>query len=132
MSQDLLCLYQQIRETPALTVDFPEEAGKGRVTRLDTNSFSLSSWDMVFSKDTFVEGDVADEMRLLFCDGEGVEWITDRGLMRLDHNEACFYLSDGSTEKMCYQSNSPFSFSRGALVRSVVPPGAHLKSQTVR
>ena len=49
-------------------------------------------------------------MRLLFCDGEGVEWITDRGLMRLDHNEACFYLSDGSTEKMCYQSNSPFSF----------------------
>ena len=24
MSQDLLCLYRQIRETPALTVDFPE------------------------------------------------------------------------------------------------------------
>jgi hypothetical protein len=39
MSQDLLYLYQQIRETPALTVDFPEEFGKGRITRLDTNSF---------------------------------------------------------------------------------------------
>jgi AraC-like DNA-binding protein len=110
MSQDLLCLYQQIRETPALTVEFPEEAGKGRITRLDTNSFSLSSWNMEFSKDTFVEGDVAKDMRLLFCQGEGVEWITGRGLMCLDHNEACFCLSDGSTEKMCYQGNSPFSF----------------------
>jgi len=52
MSQDLLYLYQQIRETPALTVDFPEEFGKGRITRLDTNSFSLSSWDMEFNRDT--------------------------------------------------------------------------------
>ena len=110
MSQDLLCLYQQIRKTPVLTVEFPEESGKGRITRLDTNSFSLSSWDMEFNKDTYVEGDVAKDMRLLFCEGEGVEWITDHGLMHLDHNEACFCLSDGSTEKMCYQGNSPFSF----------------------
>ena len=56
MSKDLLALYQQIRETPALTVDLPEKSGKGRIVRLDTNIFSLSSWNMEFSKDTFVEG----------------------------------------------------------------------------
>ena len=110
MSQDLLYLYQQIRETPALTVDFPEEFGKGRITRLDTNSFSLSSWDMEFNRDTLVEGNVANDMRILFCSGEGVEWTTGNGPMRLDHNEACFCLSDGSVEKMYYQCNSPFSF----------------------
>ena len=49
-------------------------------------------------------------MRLLFCRREGVEWLTSRGPMRLDHNEACFCLSDGSPEKMRYQGNSPFSF----------------------
>jgi hypothetical protein len=54
MSQDLLCLYQQIQETPALTVDFPEEFGKGRITRLDTNYFSLSSWDMEFTRDNML------------------------------------------------------------------------------
>ncbi len=52
MSQDLLCLYQQIRETPALTVDFQEESGKGWITLLDTNFFSLCSCDMKFNKDT--------------------------------------------------------------------------------
>lgn len=110
MSNDLISLYRQIRETPALTVDFPEESGKGRITRLDTNMFSLSSWDMEFSRDTFVEGDVEGGVRLLFCSGDGVEWDAGCGTMRLDHNEACFCRSDGSPEKMCYQGNSPFSF----------------------
>lgn len=59
-------MYQQIRETPALTVEFPEEAGKGRITRLDTNSFSLSSWNMEFSKDMRVEASLsADERKSL-------------------------------------------------------------------
>ncbi len=110
MSPELMRLYQTIQGTSALTIDFPEKFGKGRITRLDTNAFSLSSWNMEFEKDTFVEGSVTKDMRLLFCSGDGVEWITNRGLMRLDHNEACFCLSDGSPEKMCYQSNSSFSF----------------------
>ncbi len=110
MSTDLIKLYQKIRETPALSVDFPEETGKGHITRLDTNTFSLSSWDMVFSRDTFVEGDVPNDVRLLFCSGDGVEWASDRGPMRLDHREACFCLSDGSAERMCYQGRSRFSF----------------------
>ena len=55
MNQDLLCLYQQIREIPALMVDYPVESGKGRITRLDINSFSLSSWAMEFNWDTILE-----------------------------------------------------------------------------
>ena len=110
MCNDLLTLYRQIQDTPALTVDLPEEYGKGRIVRLDTNNFSLSSWDMVFSKDTLVKGTVQDDIRLLFCTGDGVEWATKRGPMRLDRHEACFCRSDGSPEKICYQGNSPFSF----------------------
>ncbi len=110
MSTDLLRLYQRIRETPALSVDFPEDAGKGHITRLDTNAFSLSSWNMEFNKDTFVEGNVPNDIRLLFCSGDGVEWISDHGPMRLDHREACFCLLGGSTEQMCYQAGSLFSF----------------------
>ena len=110
MSNELLALYQQIRETPALTVELPKESGKGRIVRLDTNTFSLSSWNLKFCKDTFVEGNVPDDMRLLFCTGDGVEWATKRGPMRLDSHEACFCRSDGYPEKMCYSGNSSFSF----------------------
>ena len=110
MSTDLVRLYQQIRETPALSVDFPEETGKGHITRLDTNAFSLSSWNMEFNKNTFVEGNVPNDVRLLFCSGDGVEWVSDRGPKHLDHREACFCLSDGSIERMCYQGGSQFSF----------------------
>ena len=46
MSNDLLTLYQHIRETPALSVDLPEGSGKGRIVRLDTNTFSLSEYDV--------------------------------------------------------------------------------------
>ena len=110
MDDGLLRLYRQIRETPALTVDFPAETGKGRISRLDTRRYSLSAWNMEFHRDTFVQGRGGDEMRLLFCTGNGVEWTSDRGTMRLDHNEACFCAADGSTERMCYQGNLPFSF----------------------
>ena len=110
MSEELLNLYQTIRETPALTINFPERFGEGHITRLDTNMFSLSSWKMKFHKDTFVQGKVTEDMRLLFCLGDGVEWTTEQGLMRLDHNEGCFCRSDGSAEKMSYQSNIPLSF----------------------
>ena len=110
MSNDLLTLYQRIRETPALSVDLPEEYGKGRIERLETNTFSLSSWNLMFSKDTYVEGNVPNHMRLLFCSGDGVEWATKRGKMRLDRCEACFCRSYGAPEKMCYHGGSPFSF----------------------
>lgn len=110
MSQELLRLYQKIQKTPALSLAFPEEVGKGRITRLDTSSFSLSSWDMEFERDTFVEGKVTEDLRLLFCFEDGVEWFSDRERMCLDCNEACFCLSDGSPEKTCYQSKASFSF----------------------
>ena len=110
MDNDLLTLYRHIRETPALSVDLPEEYGTGRIVRLDTNTFSLSSWNMMFSKDTFVEGIVPDSMRLLFCTGDGVEWAAGQGQMRLDCQEACFCRSYGAPENICYQGSSPYSF----------------------
>ncbi len=110
MSDELLRLYQRIQTTPALTADLPEEAGKGHITSLDTDRYSLSVWNMEFNKDTLVEGRSRRDMRLLFCTGDGVEWTSGRGTTHLDHNEACFYFPDGSAEKMCYQSHSPFSF----------------------
>lgn len=110
MRRELVTLYQRIQETPVLAVDIPEEAGTGRIARLDTNTFSLASWNMRFNRETCVEGNVARDMRLLFCCGEGVEWLTSRGGMRLEHNEACFCFSDGSAESMRYAGNSPFSF----------------------
>ena len=54
MSNDMLMLYHRIRETPTLSVDLPDEYGKGRIERLEMNSFSLSSWNLMFSKDTYV------------------------------------------------------------------------------
>lgn len=110
MRQELLMLYQRIQDTSALTIDLPANSGNGRITRLNTSVFSLSSWDMKFHRETFVEGNVAKEMRLLFCRGEGVEWLTSRGSMRLDQNEACFCLSDGASERMCYPGEAQFSF----------------------
>ena len=110
MSEELLRLYQQIQTTPAMATDFPEETGKGHITSLETNHYSLSEWNMEFNQDTPVEGCGGKDLRLLFCTGEGVEWVSDRGTARLDHNEAVFYLPDGSPEKLCYQGHSPFSF----------------------
>lgn len=110
MSNDLMTLYRHIREAPAMSVDLPEEYGKGRIVRLETNTFSLSSWNLTFRKDTYVEGNVPDDMRLLFCTGDGVEWVTKRGKMRLDRCEACFCRPYGAPEKMCYQGSSTFSF----------------------
>ena len=43
MSHDLVRLYQEIQREPALAIDVPKDLGKGRITRLDTNNFSLSS-----------------------------------------------------------------------------------------
>ncbi|MBQ8094579.1 MAG: helix-turn-helix transcriptional regulator [Clostridia bacterium] len=110
MGHELLGMYQEIQRTPELAIDIPDESGKGRIVRLDTGIFSLSSWEMMFHRNTFVEGSVPGDLRLLFCSGDGVEWFTDSGSMCLDHNEACFCLSDGSAERMCYQGGSSFSF----------------------
>ena len=49
MRQELLMLYQSIQNTPALTIDLPADSGSGCITRIDANSFSLSSWNMKFN-----------------------------------------------------------------------------------
>ena len=43
MDDDLLRLYRQIRETPALAVDFPAETGKGRITRLTLHNLKTAA-----------------------------------------------------------------------------------------
>ena len=47
MSNDLLTLYRRFREAPAMSFDLPEEYGKGRIEHLETNTFSLSSWNLI-------------------------------------------------------------------------------------
>ena len=42
MSHELLGLYQKIRETPTLAVDFPKETAEGRAVRLDSQPFHFS------------------------------------------------------------------------------------------
>ncbi len=71
---------------------------------------SLSSWSMSYFKDTQVEGDVGYDMRLFFCLGEGVEWKTDKGMIRMDPGEAHFCLDDNGYESMCYSKDSNFIF----------------------
>ena len=71
---------------------------------------SLSSWNMRYFRDTQVEGDVGYDMRLFFCLGEGVEWKTDKGMIRMDPGEAYFCMDDNRHESMCYSKNSQFMF----------------------
>ncbi len=118
MNKDLLSLYQHIRESPALVTVFPEEFGKGRIVRLDTNTFGLSSWEMEFHKDTFVEGAVPNDLRLLICLGDGAEWTSDSDSMSLGHREACFCLSYDAAENMSYQGNTPYSFFSASIPTS--------------
>ncbi|MBR6966415.1 MAG: hypothetical protein IKH81_04970 [Clostridia bacterium] len=47
MSNDLLTLYRRFREAPAMSFGLPEEYGKGRIEHLETNTFSLSSWNLI-------------------------------------------------------------------------------------
>ncbi len=110
MNNELARMYRQIQETPAVTLALPESYGRGEISRLESGIFSFASWRMEFSRDTFVEGEVGGDLRLFFCLGEGAEWTFEGGRMELSHQEACFCLSGGRVERMCYQGNLPYSF----------------------
>ena len=57
-----------------------------------------------------VEGNVKDEIRLLFCMGEGAAWASERRIMRIDRNEACLILDHGEVQSMCYASDMQYEF----------------------
>ena len=77
-------LYRRIQLAPAITTFLPEEIGKGEITRISTNNgYQASSWDLVYDRETEVNGMVRGGLRLLFCMGEGIEWMSDRKGMQL-------------------------------------------------
>ena len=84
-------LYRRIQLAPAITTFLPEEIGKGEITRISTNNgYQASSWDLVYDREAEVNGMVREGFRLLFCMGEGIEWMSDHKGMQLAVGEACF------------------------------------------
>lgn len=111
MNNYLKKMYQKVNSLSAMTATLPEQLGDGRIKRMKTpRNISLSSWNLKYFKDTQVEGVAGYDMRLFFCLGEGVEWKTDRGMIRLDPGEAHFCLDDNGYESMCYSKDSYFVF----------------------
>ena len=125
MKEALSELYQLTRTAPALTVQLPPELGRGSVSCLTTtNGISLSDWMMCYERDTHVSGRTGNELRLLFCLGEGVEWhsLNQAHPFRLDPWEACLSLGDGADESMCYGAGAQFAFHSVGIPRNYAIP----------
>jgi len=113
MKKALSDLYQLTRTASALTVQLPPELGCGSISCLTTtNGISLSDWTMRYEREANVSGKARNELRLLFCLGEGVEWrsLNHAHPFRLDPWEACLCLGDGADESMCYGAGAQFAF----------------------
>lgn len=125
MKEALSELYELTRTAPALTVQLPPELGRGNVSCLTTtNGISLSDWTMCYERDAHVAGKAGNELRLLFCLGEGVEWrsLNYAHPFRLDPWEACLCLGDGADEAMCYGAGAQFAFHAVVILRSYAFP----------
>lgn len=108
---DLKEFYRRIQLAPAITTFLPEQIGKGEITRICTNNgYQASSWDLVYGRETEVNGMVRGGFRLLFCMGEGIEWMSDRKRMQLAAGEACFCMDAGVSETMCYEVGCRYLF----------------------
>ena len=119
MRESLDELYRRTQMSPSLEARLPEDVGDGRIAQIHTPSgVSLSTWEMRYHQDTFVEGRVGDELRLLFCLGEGVEWQNDAGrTLCVGPSHACLCMGDGSTERMCYGSGYGYAFHQVSIAR---------------
>ncbi|MBE5807700.1 MAG: helix-turn-helix transcriptional regulator [Clostridiales bacterium] len=119
MGESLAELYRRMQISPSLEARLPEDVGDGHIARVRTpQGVSLSAWEMRYHRDTPVEGAVGDEMRLLFCLGEGVEWQNDSGktfCVRSSH--ACLCIGNGTTERMCYGSGYGYAFHQVSIAR---------------
>ena len=106
----------------SLDARLPEDVGDGRIVRIRTpQGISLSAWEMRYHRDTPVEGTVGDELRLLFCLGEGVEWRNNAGkvsCVRPSHARLC--MGDSTTERMCYGSGNGYAFRQVSIAREHV------------
>lgn len=113
MEEALSQWYERAGTASALTAQLPPELGRGSVSILTTaGGLGLSCWQMRYDRDTYVSGGVGDQLRLLFCLGEGVEWTSSQcgHSLRLDSWEGCLCLDEGAVEKMCYEAGTPYAF----------------------
>ena len=119
MGESLAELYSRMRISPSLEARLPEDVGDGRLARSCTpQGVGLSSWEMRYHRDTPVEGIVGDELRLLFCLGEGVEWRNEAGKKSfVKPSHACLCMGDGSTESMRYASGNDYAFHQVSIAR---------------
>ena len=131
-------LYRRIQLAPAITTFLPEEIGKGEITRISTNNgYQASSWDLVYDREMEVNGMVREGFRLLFCMGEGIEWMSDSRGMQLAAGEACFCMDADVSETMCYEAGCrylfhSFAFDISAVEHTISAYGVHLRSQIVK
>ena len=119
MRESLAELYRRTQMSSSLEARLPEAVGEGRIARICTpQGLSLSTWEMRYHRDTPVKGMVGDELRLLFCLGEGVEWRNDAGrTLCVGPSHACLCMGDGSTERMCYGSGYGYVFHQVSIAR---------------
>lgn len=119
MRESLTELYRRTQMSSSFEARLPEDVGDGRIARIRTpQGISLSAWEMRYHRDTPVEGMVGDELRLLFCLGEGVEWRSDAGKeLCVRPSRACLCMGDGSTERMRYASGSGYAFHQVSIAR---------------
>ena len=119
MRESLTELYRRMQISPSLEARLPEDVGDGRIARIRTpRGVSLSTWEMRYHRDTPVGGAVGDELRLLFCLGEGVEWRNDAGRVScVSPSHACLCIGNGTTERMCYGSGYGYAFHQVSIAR---------------
>jgi hypothetical protein len=119
MRESLAEFYQRMQMLSSLEARLPEDVGDGRISRICTpQGVSLSTWVMRYHRDTPVEGMVGDELRLLFCLGEGVEWQNEAGkTLCVRPSRACLCMGDGSVERMCYGSGYGYAFHQISIAR---------------
>ena len=112
MEDSLTGLYYQVLTSHSLETKLPENVGNGRIMRISTpRGISLSEWKMSYHRETPVEGQVGNDLRLLFCLGEGIEWKSASGkMMHLNPSQACLCIGDGTAERTCYASGCSYAF----------------------
>lgn len=119
MGDSLTGLYRRAQSAPCLEARLPEDIGEGRIARISTpRGVSFSEWEMRYCRETPVEGSVGNDLRFMFCLGEGVEWQSaENGNQRLDPLQACLCVGNGATERMRYASGRGYAFRQVSIAR---------------
>lgn len=119
MVNSLADWYHRTQLSTSLEASLPKDVGNGHISRISTpQGVCLSEWKMRYHRDTPVKGDVGDELRLLFCLGEGVEWRTAKGdTLCVKASQGCLCVGDGTTESMRYASDLDYAFRQISMTR---------------